>query len=220
MRADLPWYNPLNIGLTLIAFRAILYGLLISRWFLLHNRAGPVVITIVRVLRDVIYVFFIWVIVFLSFGLGIWLMYKPFHAFGQCTTEYCLEEKLVHDNETMNGVLSQMFWLVFNGDGFGHRIQHKSALGPNNTKEFSKEFSHPMGLSLWAMYQGIICILLINILIAMMNNKFMKIWQNVDAEWKFSKSRLQVCTKLSQTWNFTWPYFIVVIKREIGEGVD
>ena len=56
--------------------------------------------------------------------------------------------------------------IVFDGDGSDQRIQHKSAL--NATEEFSKEFSHPMGLSLWAMYQGIVVILLLNILIAMM----------------------------------------------------
>ena len=53
-----------------------------------------------------------------------------------------------------------------------------------------------MGLSLWAMYQGIICILLINILIAMMNTTFMKVWENVDGEWKFSKSHFQVGRKM------------------------
>jgi len=192
-RAELPGSDPLSIGVTLIALGAILYGLRTARWFLLHNRAGPIIICIIRVLKDVIYVFFIWIIVFMSFALGIWLVYKPYHAFGKCTTEYCLEEKLVHDNETMQGVLSQMFWLVFNGDGSSQRIQHRTAV--DNTMEFSKEFSHPMGLSLWAMYQGIICILLINILIAMMNTTYENVWKNVDGEWKFSKSHFEVAVQ-------------------------
>ena len=78
----------------------------------------------------------------------------------------------------------------FDGDGSDQRIQHKSAL--NATAEFSKEFSHPVGLSLWAMYQGIVVILLLNILIAMMNNTYMRIWANVDTEWKFAKTHFQV----------------------------
>ena len=90
-------------------------------------------------------------------------------------------------------VLSQMFWLVFNGDGSSQRIQHRTAV--DNTMEFSKEFSHPMGLSLWAMYQGIICILLINILIAMMNTTYENVWKNVDGEWKFSKSHFEVAVQ-------------------------
>ena len=138
----------------------------------------------------VINIFLIWIIVYMSFALGIWLVYKPFHDLGKCKTEYCLKEKLVHDNETMKAVLSQMFWLVFNGDGQTQRIQHKSAL--ESTEEFSKEFAHIPGLSLWAMYQGVICILLINILIAMMNTTYNKVWENIDGEWKFSKSHFQV----------------------------
>ena len=189
-RADLHGTDPLNLAVSLIALGAILYGLRTARWFLLHNKIGPVVICIVRVLKDVIYVFLIWIIVYMSFALGIWLVYKPFHDLGKCKTEYCLKEKLVHDNETMKAVLSQMFWLVFNGDGQTQRIQHKSAL--ESTEEFSKEFAHIPGLSLWAMYQGVICILLINILIAMMNTTYNKVWENIDGEWKFSKSHFQV----------------------------
>ena len=165
-RADLPGADPLNIAVTLISSGAILYGLRTARWFLLHHRVGPVIICFIRVLKDVIYVFLVWVVVYMSFALGIWLLYKPFQAFGECTTKYCVEEKLVLDNKTMKGVLTKMFWIVFDGDGSDQRIQHKSAL--NTTEEFSMEFSHPMGLGLWAMYQGIVVILLLNILIAMM----------------------------------------------------
>ena len=121
-----------------------------------------------------------------------------------------MEEKLVVDNQTMQGVLSKMFWIIYDGDGSDQRIQHKSAL--NATAEFSKEFSHPVGLSLWAMYQGIVVILLLNILIAMMNNTYMRIWANVDTEWKFAKTHFQVLlatsakksiknTNIEQTYN-------------------
>ena len=182
--------DPLSIAVTLISFGAILYCFRTTRWFLLHKRVGPVIICFLCVLKDVIYVFLVWVVVYLSFALGIWLLYKPFQAFGKCDTEYCVEEKLVVDNQTMQGVLSKMFWIVFDGDGSDQRIQHKSAL--NATAEFSKEFSHPVGLSLWAMYQGIVVILLLNILIAMMNNTYMRIWANVDTEWKFAKTHFQV----------------------------
>ena len=61
----------LTIGVTLIAFGAILHGLRTARWFLLHSKAGPIIICIIRVLKDVIYVFLIWMIVYLSFALGI-----------------------------------------------------------------------------------------------------------------------------------------------------
>ena len=200
--------DPLSIAVTLISFGAILYCFRTTRWFLLHKRVGPVIICFLCVLKDVIYVFLVWVVVYLSFALGILVLLKLLQAFGKCDTEYCA--KLVVDNQTMQGVLSKMFWIVYEGDGSDQRIQHKSAL--NATAEFSKEFSHPVGLSLWAMYQGIVVILLLNILIAMMNNTYMRIWANVDTEWKFAKTHFQVLlatsakksiknTNIEQTYN-------------------
>jgi len=173
------------------------------------------------VLKDVIYVFLVWVVVYLSFALGIWLLYKPFQALGdgECNTKYCVEEKLVLDNETMTGVLTKMFWIVFDGDGSDQRIQDRDAL--NVTEEVSKEFSHPTGLGLWAMYQGIVVILLLNILIAMMNNTYMRIWANVDTEWKYSKSHYQVQQYLAPRAimppPFRWFYYFARIVKRVKE---
>ena len=54
--------------------------------------------------------------------------------------------------------------------------------------QVSMEFSHLMGYIMWFGYQGIIVILLINILIAMMNTSFSKIWQSADTAWTYSRS--------------------------------
>ena len=61
-----------------------------------------------------------------------------------------------------------------------------------NLKHHSLEFSHLMGQAMWAAYQGITVILLINILIAMMNTTYTRIWEQRDTEWKYSKSFYQV----------------------------
>ena len=45
---------------------------------------------------------------------------------------------------------------------------------------------------MWAVYQGITIILLINILIAMMNTTYNIIWSSVDTQWKYSKSFYQI----------------------------
>merc|ERR1712113_753459 len=47
-------------------------------------------------------------------------------------------------------------------------------------------------MGMWAMYQGLTVILLINILIAQMNSTYLRVWENVDAEWKYSKCFFQV----------------------------
>ena len=56
----------------------------------------------------------------------------------------------------------------------------------------SFEFSHVMGEIVWAAYQVIVVILLLNILIAKMNTTLMNLWDHADREWKYSKSFYQV----------------------------
>ena len=58
--------------------------------------------------------------------------------------------------------------------------------------DFSIEFSHLMVLVLWGLYQIIIYVLILNLLIAVLNTSYSKLWQNVDMEWKYNKSRFQV----------------------------
>ena len=111
----------------------------------------------------------------------------------------------------MRGIFSHIFWKVFDGDAKeDSRIQTKEEFN-NSSTVFSLEFSHVMGYSMWAMYQGITVILLINILIAQvspkpdhklanciiifliqMNSTYLRVWENADAEWKYSKSFFQV----------------------------
>ena len=85
----------------------------------------------------------------------------------------------------------------------------------NNEDEFdinciSNEFSHLMSMAVWAVYQAITVILLINILIAMMNTTYNRIWESSDtqvsllnplssptnlvfsSQWKFVKSYHQI----------------------------
>ena len=93
-----------------------------------------------------------------------------------------------------------MFWLLFDPgqpdivsirkcglEGFSCNKSHELEIG-----QVSMEFSHLVGHAMWACYQGITVILLINILIAMMNTTFSKIWQAADTAWKYSKSFYQV----------------------------
>merc|ERR1712080_522953 len=57
---------------------------------------------------------------------------------------------------------------------------------------FSLEFSHVMGLAMWALYQGLTVILLINILIALMNSTYSQVLGNADVEWKYTRAFYQI----------------------------
>ena len=49
----------------------------------------------------------------------------------------------------------------------------------------SLEFSHLMGISLWAAYQFFVVIITVNILIALMNTTYSKLTLRADIEWKY-----------------------------------
>ena len=173
-RAQLSGNHPVNIGMTMIAYGGLMHILRVLRWFLLNKSIGPVVVCFIRVLRDVVYVFVVFIVIYLAFVLGLWFMYKPFTKagggveMGECSnkSEYCIGDENIIQNEGMRGMFSHIFWRVFDGDAKEDaRVQTRDEFLKNSTV-FSLEFSHFMGYSMWAMYQGLTVILLINILIA------------------------------------------------------
>ena len=173
-RARLSGNHPVNIGMTMIAYGGLMHILRVLRWFLLNKSIGPVVVCFIRVLRDVVYVFVVFIVIYLAFVLGLWFMYKPFTKagggvdMGNCSDSsmYCIGDESIIENEGMRGMFSHIFWRVFDGDAKEDaRVQTKEEFEKNSTV-FSLEFSHFMGYSMWAMYQGLTVILLINILIA------------------------------------------------------
>ena len=135
-----------------------------------------------------------------------------------CTTKYCVGEKLISYNTSgMRAIFSLMFWRVLDGDMSSAMIQNKENYN-NKTSVFSLEFSHAMGLTMWAMYQGLAAILLINLLVALMNSTYMKVWQNVDMEWKFSRTFFQVQYLAPRTVfppPFRWLYYFAKLGRWI-----
>merc|ERR1719309_625269 len=80
----------------------------------------------------------------------------------------------------------------------------------------SLEFSHLVGVSFWAVYQGIVAIILINVLIALMNTTYTKISQDSDMEWKYSKSFMYaqfLPTRAALPPPFRWFYYLACLVR-------
>ena len=166
------------------------------QWLLLHRKIGPVVICIKRVMRDVVNVFIVFAIIYIAFSVGLWSMFKPFQ---NCKDSlYCIKEEKLTKNKGFQGVMSLLFWKVFDGDFSSAEVfvnkNHSDfkMTNMNSGEEFSLDFSHLMGLTFFAVYQGLTVIILINILIAMMNSTYSRVWENSDKEWKYSKTYFQV----------------------------
>ena len=80
----------------------------------------------------------------------------------------------------------------------------------------SLEFSHFVGVSFWAVYQGIVAIILINVLIALMNTTYTKISEDSDIEWKYSKSFMYaqfLPTRAALPPPFRWFYYLACFAR-------
>merc|ERR1711970_1469937 len=65
-------YHLINVGMTLISVGACNSFFRTVRWLLLHRKIGPVLICIIRVIKDVVYVFIIFIITFIAFSVGLW----------------------------------------------------------------------------------------------------------------------------------------------------
>ena len=129
-RAEVGGNHALNVGMTLVGYGAVMHCLRTIRWFLLHRSIGPVVVCFIQVLKDIIYVFAIFFVIYLSFALGILYMYKPFSYRGEdnsknCSTKYCIKEQTIKGNKGMRGIFSLMFWKVFDGDASGATFQQQ-----------------------------------------------------------------------------------------------
>ena len=200
-------YHLANVGAAIFSVGAIFTQLRPLRWMLLFRSLGPTVVCIIKVLRDALHVFVIYLIVLWAFSIGIFSMYKPFDLRDQNEqnqTEH--PYRMAKDDlKTLKGLMSAMFWLLFDPGKLEYvainkceKIEEGFSCDTKDGEEdlqigqVSMEFSHFIGHAMWACYQGITIILLINILIAMMNTTFSKIWQAADTEWKYSKSFYQV----------------------------
>ena len=79
-RNDWNGNHPANIGVTLFAIASTMAVVRSIRWFLLLRRVGPVIICVIRVLKDVAIIFILFIILYIGFSLAIYAMYKPFRG--------------------------------------------------------------------------------------------------------------------------------------------
>eukprot|EP00092_Neocalanus_flemingeri_P100835 GFUD01128833.1.p1 GENE.GFUD01128833.1~~GFUD01128833.1.p1 ORF type:complete len:954 (-),score=174.91 GFUD01128833.1:65-2926(-) len=237
--------HPANVGATLFAIASTMAVVRTIRWFLLLRKVGPVIICVIRVLKDVVIVFILFIILYIGFSLAIYAMYKPFR-----------NDKFHYPEQTMysaSETFSSLFWRFFDpGEAASVEIRRnftnqeiekilkeadpslsdESIQNMTQTASFSSfdiqtremieegtrslEFSHFVGIAFWAVYQGIVAIILINILIALMNTTYTKISQVSDIEWKYSKSFMYAKFLPPQAAlppPFRWFYYLACLVR-------
>lgn len=183
IRANLSGNDIVNVGATFFAIGASMAFLTPLHWFLLNRSLGPVVVCIIKVLKDAFHIFLIFIVVFVAFAIPCYFLFKPFSTHSD---EYFLHQD---DLVTLRGLFGAMFWRVFDAGQphfaaimLNNTIDCNKTENTNENDEFdvnclSEEFSHVMSMAMWAVYQAITVILLLNILIAMMNTTYTRIWK-------------------------------------------
>ena len=200
-RAKLSGNAPANIGATIFAFTAPLVMLRPLRWFLFSKTLGTTIVCTIKVMVNVIQVFLIYIIIFAANAAGLFCLFKPF--FNRRTISDVMirsnpsEYQMVKpDLATKYGWIGAMFWRLYDpGEpDFAsiRRCKGGNCTGDPDYDDISLEFSHLMGVVMWAMFQGVITIVLLNLLIALMNSTYTRVWAKADEIWKYSKSFYQV----------------------------
>jgi len=104
-----------------------------------------------------------------------------------------------------DGLFHRLLWNVFSAkDQDGMQIKYKNG-------KASHRFSHSIILMGWALYQVIMAIIMINLLIAIMNNTFSEVWQTADKKWKYSRTYYQAQFLLDKSTfppPFQWIYYL------------
>ena len=155
-------------GATLALFR-IVY------WLQLNSRVGPVVINITRVGLDLTTIISTYLATLIAFSLGIFfVLNSPTHSTINVTQhEHQGEEH--SENALFSNELMVMFWAVLNPGPDPDTITDKGVFGI-------------MANILFAIYQIILAIILLNLLIAMMNATTQKIADKKLLYWKFVRT--------------------------------
>ena len=205
-RAALSGNDYVNVGSALFCLGVTLQLLRPLRWFLFFSHIGPVIVSIVRCLHDFFRITLVFIVILKAFAVGSFSLFKTFDLdrFTESRSNYTMHQQ---DLVKLEGLLGGFFWRLFDPGSPEYASIMRCNPLENNTEssdhceyegdnldinDLSVEFSHLMGIFLWATYQIVAVIILINILIAMMTSTYQRIINDADREWKFSKSCYQL----------------------------
>jgi hypothetical protein len=220
--------HEINVSMTFVCLGVSAEFFKSLRLLLLFKSFGPLVICVINVIRDAMKTIPIYFIIFSTYGIFMWGMFRPFHQAFENDKVHLEKEFDLKANDaaqTRDGLFHALFWKVLYG---GNQVEMQLKYAANATigEHASHEFSHTFILVAWALYQFTIYLLMLNLLIAIMNNTFSDVWQKADRNWKYSKSYYQaqfLDEKATFPSPFQWIVFLAYLVRKCkncGGGVE
>merc|ERR1719220_141942 len=150
-RAVLPGDNVLNVSFTLVSLGVAGEFFKILRFLLLFQTLGPMVICVINCVQDAVKTLAIYIVIFCSFAIFAWGMFKPFHqAFNNHNSTVAKDTlNKTYNFETADAALSRdglfhrLLWKMYSaGDQTGMQIKYSDGRA-------SHTFSHSFILMGW-----------------------------------------------------------------------
>ncbi|XP_049582628.1 short transient receptor potential channel 4b isoform X3 [Syngnathus scovelli] len=178
-RCSWEMWHPTLIAEALFAIANIFSSLRLICLFTANSHLGPLQISLGRMLLDILKFLFIYCLVLLAFANGLNQLY---YYYGTDVGDNCKGIRCMQQNNafsTLFETLQSLFWSVF-----GLISLYVTRVKPPH------EFTEFVGTTMFGTYNIISLVVLLNMLIAMMNNSYQHIADHADIEWKFARTKL------------------------------
>ncbi|XP_061524788.1 short transient receptor potential channel 5a [Phycodurus eques] len=181
-REEWEMWHPTLIAEALFAIANIFSSLRLISLFTANSHLGPLQISLGRMLLDILKFLFIYCLVLLAFANGLNQLYFYYETTASEEPNNCKGIRCERQNNafsTLFETLQSLFWSIFG----------LLNLYVTNVKA-RHEFTEFVGATMFGTYNVISLVVLLNMLIAMMNNSYQLIADHADIEWKFARTKL------------------------------
>uniref|UniRef100_A0A3P8XLW7 Transient receptor ion channel domain-containing protein n=1 Tax=Esox lucius TaxID=8010 RepID=A0A3P8XLW7_ESOLU len=173
-------WHPTLVAEAMFAIANIFSSLRLISLFTANSHLGPLQISLGRMLLDILKFLFFYCLVLLAFANGLNQLYS-YHKTNEgqkgCKGIRC--EIQNNAFSTLFETLQSLFWSIFG----------LISLYVTNV-EADHKFTEFVGATMFGTYNIISLVVLLNMLIAMMNNSYQHIADHADIEWKFARTKL------------------------------
>ncbi|XP_033631694.1 short transient receptor potential channel 4-like [Asterias rubens] len=185
-RAEWDEWDPTLMAEAVFAVANIFSMLRVVYFFTANSQLGPLQISLGRMVEDIVKFLFLMTLVLFSFAAGLYQLYWVYvvreERLPDSTDKVCFGVSCREQNNAFTDLfqtLQTLVWAIF---GLVE-LSNVKVVPEHGVTEF-------IGALMFGVYCIITVIVLLNLLIAMMNDSFQKIQTKSDMEWKFARSKL------------------------------
>ena len=153
-------------------------------WFQLHDKVGPIVLNVSRVMTDIVTIFFVYIITIVAYTVGLVLVLNIdlsiLFRISKSLPSKMSNTSATHVNSSEFGLGQYVDWNSTSESGTTVRetimTLFWATLGPGESDDIQAENLNGIVASvLFASYQILVAIIMLNLLIAIMNSSVQKV---------------------------------------------